>query len=86
MKCDVCGKEYMTSELMEYPHRQIQSVTMMGFVPTGFINLVKIISPSNEPAAYWRDIVGRYNESDGWALCNSCHSEMQQFARKLIGL
>ncbi len=86
MKCDICGNEHSHTDMLEFPHRQIQAVTMAGFVPNGFISLAKRLYPTTNPEEYWRDIVSRYDANSYWAMCRSCQSEMQQFARKLMGL
>jgi hypothetical protein len=86
MKCDFCGEEHVHTDMMEFPHRQIKSVTAFGFVPSGFTRMARLSGSGQEPAQYWRDIVSRYTDSDWWALCKSCQQEMQSHARGMMGM
>jgi hypothetical protein len=86
MKCDFCGNDHSHTDMTEFPHSQIKSVTAFGYVPSGFARMALVSGVGREPSEYWRDIVSRYSDSDWWALCLTCQQEMQSYARKMMGM
>jgi hypothetical protein len=86
MKCDFCGVEHPYTEMLGYPQKTVEAMVSVGFVPTGFKRMVRLIAPSEEPESYFRRIVSRFGSNEEWGLCFTCRSEMQQYAQKITGL
>lgn len=86
MKCDFCGEEHHYTEMLGFPQNLVEPLASLGFVPTGFITLVRKIAPHRDAETYFREVVSRYGQNDEWGLCIHCRTEMQHFAQKIIGM
>jgi hypothetical protein len=84
MKCDFCGHEHADKDILGFNQDYISRMASIGFVPSGFVAMVRKLNlaPGQDPAFYFRDVISKHGQSDIWALCSSCISEIQEAGRK----